>query len=48
MELVYRKTHDGPFVLPVDHVTGDDAHEARERLVSHHRRLAAARLVSGQ
>ena len=48
MELVYRKTHDGPFMLPIDHVTGDHAREARERLASHHRRLAAARLVSGQ
>jgi len=43
-ELVYRKTSDRPFVIPVDHVAGPNAAEARERLIAHHRRVAKARI----
>lgn len=38
-ELVYRKTHDQPFVIPVDHLTGPNADAARARLVDNYRRL---------
>jgi hypothetical protein len=42
-ELIYRKTADRPFVIPVDHVGGPDAASARERLIENHRSLALSR-----
>jgi len=36
-QLVYRKTHGGPFVMPVDHVEGSDAAAVRQRLVENYR-----------
>jgi hypothetical protein len=38
-ELVYRKTHDRPFVMPVDHVEGPNAVAVRERLAANYHRL---------
>jgi hypothetical protein len=43
-ELVYRKTRDRPFVIPVDHVSGPNAEPARARLTENYRRLARGRL----
>jgi hypothetical protein len=43
-ELVYRKTSDQPFVIPVDHVNGPNAEKARARLTENYRRLALGRL----
>jgi hypothetical protein len=37
-ELVYRKTVDQPFVIPVDHVDGPDATTVRRRLNENYRR----------
>jgi hypothetical protein len=38
-ELVYRKIHDRPFVMPVDHVEGPNAVAVRERLAANYHRL---------
>jgi hypothetical protein len=43
-ELVYRKTSDRPFVIPIDHVGGSDAAKARLRLNENYRRLAQGRI----
>jgi hypothetical protein len=40
-QLVYRKTHDRPFTMPVDHVEGDDAKAVRQRLVDNYRLRSA-------
>jgi hypothetical protein len=42
-ELIYRKTADRPFVIPVDHVGGPNAASARDRLIDNHRSLAQSR-----
>jgi hypothetical protein len=42
-ELVYRKTSDRPFVIPVDHVGGPKADAARTRLVDNYRKTMLAR-----
>jgi hypothetical protein len=42
-ELIYRKTADRPFVIPVDHVGGPDSASARDRLIENHRSLALSR-----
>jgi hypothetical protein len=44
-ELVYRKTTDRPFTIPVDHVGGQDAEAARAQLTKNYRRLARGRLT---
>ncbi len=36
-ELVYRKTTDRPFVLPIDHVEGPNAAAVRQRLIENYR-----------
>jgi hypothetical protein len=38
-ELVYRKTSDGPFVVPVDHVEGPNASAVRQRLIENFHRI---------
>lgn len=43
-ELVYRKTSDRPFVIPIDHVGGPDAAKARDRLNENYRRLVRGRI----
>jgi hypothetical protein len=43
-ELVYRKTSDRPFVIPVDHVGGPDAAKARQRLNENYRSLVRGRI----
>jgi hypothetical protein len=43
-ELVYRKTSDRPFVIPVDHVGGPDAAKARHRLNESYHRVARGRI----
>jgi hypothetical protein len=43
-ELIYRKTSDRPFVIPVDHVGGPEAGTARRRLNEHHRQIARGRI----
>jgi len=40
-QLVYRKTSDRPFTMPVDHVEGADAEAIRQRLVENYRRQSA-------
>jgi hypothetical protein len=42
-ELIYRKTADRPFVIPVDHVGGPAADAMRARLIENHRKHAASR-----
>jgi hypothetical protein len=42
-ELVYRKTADRPFVIPVDHVDGPGAAAGRGRLIENYRKVARAR-----
>jgi hypothetical protein len=38
-ELIYRKTRDRPFAMPVDHVAGPNAVAVRERLAANYHRL---------
>ena len=45
-QLIYRKTHDGPFTMPVDHVEGSDAAAVRQRLVENYRLEAMGRLTA--
>jgi hypothetical protein len=42
-ELVYRKTADRSFVIPVDHVDGPNSAKARDRLIENYRTFARSR-----
>jgi len=42
--LIYRKTRDQPFVIPVDHVGGDTPTGARRRLREYYDKFAKTRL----
>jgi hypothetical protein len=44
-DLVYRKTSDRPFVIPVDHVDGPEAQKARRLLIGHYDRVAKSRIT---
>jgi hypothetical protein len=43
-ELIYRKTKDQPFTIPVDHLTGLNAEADRLRLIDNYRRTLASRI----
>ena len=43
-ELIYRKTTDEPFVIPVDHLTGPNAAADRLRLIDNYRRTLTSRI----
>jgi hypothetical protein len=43
-ELVYRKTSDQPFVIPIDHLSGPNAGAVRHRLIENYRQVAQARI----
>jgi hypothetical protein len=45
-ELVYRKTSDRSFAIPVDHLGGPDAMAARHRLIDNYRHVARSRIIS--
>jgi hypothetical protein len=46
-ELIYRKVHDRPFVIPVDHVGGPSAENIKRRLREHFEKLTSGRLHIG-
>jgi hypothetical protein len=44
-ELIYRKTSDRPFVIPVDHVVGPNVDAVRQMLIENHALMTNGRLT---